>query len=76
MELTRGAVARLLNPFLKQSIRDITKWWPMPFDEKKEQAIEEMTEEEKKQSYDELCRLADKIFGNGQGIQSEGDILG
>ena len=76
MELTRGAVARLLNPFLKQSIRDIAKWWPMPVDEKKEQALEEMTEEEKKQSYDELCRLADKIFGNGQGVQSEGDILG
>ncbi len=65
MELTRRAVARLLNPFLKQKIRDIAEWWPMPFDEKKEQAIEQMTDEEKEQSYDELCRLADKLLGNG-----------
>lgn len=65
MELARTAVARLLNPFLKKPIRDVPNWWPMPFDEKKEQAINEMTEEEKEQSYDELCRLADKILGNG-----------
>lgn len=65
MELTRGAVARLLNPFLKQPIRDITNWWPMPFDGKREQAVQGMTEEEKERSYDELCRLADKLLGNG-----------
>ena len=65
MELTRGAVARLLNPFLKQKIRDLTEWWPMPFDKEKDKAIEKMTDEEKKQSYDELCRIADKLLGNG-----------
>lgn len=62
MELAREAVAKLLNPFLKYRIRDVTKWWPMPYDEKKDQALEEMTEEEKQQSYDNMCLLAEKFL--------------
>lgn len=62
MELAREAVAKLLNPFLKDRIRDVTKWWPMPYDEKKDQALEEMTEEEKQQSYDNMCLLAEKFL--------------
>lgn len=62
MELAREAVAKLLNPFLKDRIRDVTKWWPMPYDEKKDQALEEMTEEEKQQSYDNMCLLAEKFI--------------
>lgn len=62
MELAREAVAKLLNPFLKDRIRDVTKWWPMPYDEKKNQALDEMTEEEKQQSYDNMCLLAEKFL--------------
>lgn len=62
MELAREAVAKLLNPFLKDRIRDVAKWWPMPYDEKKDQALEEMTEEEKQQSYDNMCLLAEKFL--------------
>lgn len=65
MELARTAVARLLNPFLTKPIRDVPNWWPMPFDEKKERSIDEMTKEEKERSFDDICRLGDKLLGNG-----------
>lgn len=32
-ELARGMAARILNPFCKGSIKDVTKFWPMPWDE-------------------------------------------
>ena len=31
-ELARGVAARILNPFCKGAIRDIERFWPMPWD--------------------------------------------
>jgi hypothetical protein len=32
-ELARGMAARILNPFCKGSIKDVQRFWPMPWDE-------------------------------------------
>lgn len=34
-ELARGMTARILNPFCKGAIKDVQRFWPMPWDEGK-----------------------------------------
>jgi hypothetical protein len=33
-ELARGMAARILNPFCKGAIREVDRFWPMPWDER------------------------------------------
>jgi hypothetical protein len=33
-ELARGMAARLLNPFCKGAIREVDRFWPMPWDDR------------------------------------------
>ena len=34
-ELARGLAARILNPFCKGAIRDVVRFWPMPWDDER-----------------------------------------
>lgn len=33
-ELARGMAARILNPFCKGAIKEVDRFWPMPWDER------------------------------------------
>ena len=51
-ELARGMAARILNPFCKGAIKDVQRFWPMPWDEGKAydaetRRINSLPEEEK-----------------------------
>lgn len=61
MEAARGMAARIVAPFIKGGIRDIHRFWPMPYDERPAADVE-MTEEERKKQIDDLKLLADKYL--------------
>lgn len=74
-ELARGMTARILNPFVKGSIKDVRKFWPMPWDEEEKAAddaemrrIIEMTPEERQL---EAQKFLQRITKNGIKSQSE-----
>lgn len=60
--LARGIAARILHPFVKGGIRNIKKFWPMPFDDenKVEDPQETLTGEEYELSLDNIKLVADK----------------
>lgn len=60
MELARGMAARIVGPFLTKKITDITRFWPMPFDEHPTVSMEDKTAEDIEAEKQELLRLADK----------------
>lgn len=62
MEMTRIAVARIVGPFLSKKIGDLRRWWPLPFDPPAEIPVEEISDEDRERSIDELGRLADKYL--------------
>ena len=60
MELARGVAARILGPFVKGGIRDVRKFWQMPFDNSGDEAPEQLSEEELKASIDNIKLIADQ----------------
>lgn len=74
-ELARGMAARILNPFVKGAIKDVRKFWPMPWDEEEKAAddaemrrIIEMSPEERQL---EAQKFLQRITENGIKSQSE-----
>lgn len=60
MEVARGVAARILGPFVKGGIRDVRKFWPMPFDKAGDEAPQLPTEEELEASIDNIKLIADQ----------------
>ena len=60
MELARGAAARILGPFVKGGIRNIKKFWPMPFDKDGDEAPVLPVGDDMQASIDNIKLIADQ----------------